>query len=65
MRIQCKGLANLSDLSHCPTLKAAASVVRAQGQGLPEVRQRRASKEREDDRKLKKVRGYDRRINRE
>lgn len=35
MGIQCKDLANLSDLSHCPTLKAAASIVRAQGQGLP------------------------------
>ena len=31
MGIQCKGLANLSDLSYCPTLKAAASIVRARG----------------------------------
>lgn len=31
MGIQCKGLANLSDLSHCPTLKASASIVRARG----------------------------------
>lgn len=27
--IQCEGLGNLSDLSHCPTLKAPVSIVRA------------------------------------
>lgn len=31
MGIQCKGLANLSDLPHCPTLKASASIVSAGG----------------------------------
>lgn len=30
--IQCKGLANLSDLPHCPTLKASASIVSAEAQ---------------------------------
>lgn len=35
MRIQCKELANLSDLSHCAMLKASASIVRARGQSFP------------------------------
>lgn len=67
MGIQCKDLANLSDLSHCPTLKAAASIVRAQGQGLPASKGKldeEGRKEKANDRKLKKVIGCDRSINR-
>lgn len=34
VEIQCKRLANLSDLPHCPILKASASILRAGGQSF-------------------------------
>lgn len=67
MGIQCKGLANLSDLSHCSTLKASASIVRALGLVLcasgEKLDEEERGKETANGRKLKKVRGCDRSIN--
>lgn len=61
MGIQCKGLAKLSDLSHCSTLKASVSIVRAGRARFPcKLRmaggKKEGDKETENDRKFKKVR---------
>ena len=67
MGIQCKGLANLSDLPHCPTLKASASIVRAGGQGFPADRgkldeEERGTRQRAAESFFFKVRGCDWRV---